>query len=400
MVRKILLPVAILAAVIFFIIAVRKTGAPETSGFFPGGEAGLTVSTGAFDGGSLWATMAGLGRPAGEIAGLQKALSGAVNGRFPRAGDAYALALSTSGELAKFAVVSGEFLYELRKVENGGFLLSLSTLTLRSERETVSGTIESSLWESMAAKRVKPSVIIDFADIYSWEIDFLSEPRKGDRYSFVLETGLTPFGGAAFHKITAAVYSGEEAGEKYAYYYKDAYYRPDGKSLKRQFLRAPLVFRRISSYFNPKRYHPILRIFRPHNGIDYAAPSGTPVSAVADGTVSFAGVKGGYGKFIELRHGGTYTTCYGHLRSFARGIRSGKKVSQGEVIGYVGMTGLATGPHLDFSIKSGGRFVNFLKLSLPSASSLSGVELADFTEAIKPAEEALKKAGESPADRK
>jgi murein DD-endopeptidase MepM/ murein hydrolase activator NlpD len=379
------------AAALF--LAACKGPSSSESGFFAGGDAGLNVSTGAFTGGAFWNDLSAAGRPDGEIAGIDKALSAAMKGRHPRSGDRYAIALTTTGSLARFAVATGTELFELRSNEKGRFDVLRATLPVTVSSELVSGTIETSLWESLASKRVSPAVILDFADIFAWEIDFLTEPRKGDRYAFIIETGRTSFGAAAGQKIPAALYNGEETGLKSAYQYKDGYYRAEGKSLKRQFLRAPLVFRRISSHFNPRRYHPVLRIFRPHNGIDYAAPPGTPVSAVADGTVSFVGRKGGYGKFIQLRHGGTYVTGYGHLRGFARGLRAGKKVAQGEVIGYVGSTGLASGPHLDFSIKMNGRFVNFLKLSLPSASSLSGQELAAFTESIRPLQERLDKSG-------
>jgi len=392
MVKKIIVAAVVLAAAAFCFFSVRKAVKIPVSGFFPGGEAGFSVSTGTFAGGSFWGTLMSLGRPSREIAALEKVLTPAVRRKFPRSGDLYALALSTSGELGKFSFVSGASLYELTMTTNGIFSLSSSTLEVKIETAAIGGRIENSLWESLAARNIPPAVILDYADIYSWEIDFLTEPRKGDRYAFILETGRTALGHIARQKIIAAMYSGAETGERPAYFYLDGYYRPDGRSLKRQFLRAPLVFRRISSYFNPRRYHPILRIFRPHNGIDYAAPSGTPVSAVADGVVTFAGWKGGYGKFLEMHNGGTYITAYGHLRSFAKGIGTGKRVSQGEVIGYVGSTGLATGPHLDFSIKKDGRFVNFLKLDLPAAVNLKGEKLRGFLEAVKSPQAALEKA--------
>ena len=243
--------------------------------------------------------------------------------------------------------------------------------------------MENSLWEAMSGQSVPPSVIMEFADIFAWKIDFLTEPRKGDAFALLWEERRTALGAPCPAKILGAVYRGAETGEEYAFYYGNSYYDEKGASLRRAFLRAPLSYRRISSYFSRSRFHPILRIYRPHYGIDYAAPSGTPVSAVADGTAAFAGWKGGYGKFIELRHGGTYVTGYGHLRSFAKGLKAGKKVSQGDVIGYVGMTGLATGPHLDFSIKKNGRFVNFLRLELPPAASLKGAKLEIFAEKIR-----------------
>ncbi|HOW90159.1 MAG TPA: peptidoglycan DD-metalloendopeptidase family protein, partial [Elusimicrobiales bacterium] len=327
--RKIL-AAAVLAAALLAYYALRRSSAPPPSGFFPGGENGLSVSTGSFSGGSFWGTLMELGRPGPEIAALEKALRRSVKGGFPRSGDLYALALSTSGELGKFSLVSGDDLYELTRTTGSEFSVAVSSLPVHVETRAISGTIRTSLWESLSGQGVPPPVIMDYADIYAWEIDFLTEPREGDRYAFVLETGAASLGRPVFQRITAAMYTGGETGERTAFLYKGGYYGPDGRSLKRQFLRAPLAFRRISSYFNPRRFHPVLRIFRPHNGIDYSAPAGTPVSSVADGTVVFAGWKGGYGKFVEIRHGGTYATGYGHLRGFAKGVRSGARVSQGD----------------------------------------------------------------------
>ena len=148
------------------------------------------------------------------------------------------------------------------------------------------------------------------------------------------------------------------------------------------FLRAPLHYRRISSYFTNRRFHPVLKYYRPHHGIDYAAPRGTPVSAVADGTVTFAGWKGGNGKLVMLKHGGGYSTTYGHLSGFARGVRSGRRVAQGDVVGYVGSTGLSSGPHLDFRIKQNGKPLNFLKIKYRSSGGVSGKAKAVVAAAI------------------
>jgi murein DD-endopeptidase MepM/ murein hydrolase activator NlpD len=258
------------------------------------------------------------------------------------------------------------------------------TVPVSAEVFESSGTLTSSLWAAMSSAGLSPAVIMEFADIFAWEIDFLTEPRAGDRFALVWEERVNALGRRCGIRLSAAAYSGSEAGDARGYWYEGSYYNDKGDSLRRAFLRAPLSYRRISSYFSKARFHPILRRYRAHNGIDYAAPPGTPVSAVADGVVSFKGWKGGYGNFIELRHGGSYVTGYGHLRGFARGLRQGQKVSQGQVIGYVGSTGLSTGPHLDFSLKVNGRFTDFLRFRPPSVASLSGAELKRFGETSAP----------------
>lgn len=245
------------------------------------------------------------------------------------------------------------------------------------------GTIKTSLWESMSSQGINPELIVNFADIFAWQIDFLTEPRVGDTYRLIYEKYVTDDGLTKYGDILAAQY--DASGQVYtALLYTDTaghkdYYAPDGKSLESAFLRAPLQFRRISSYFTLRRYHPILKVFRPHLGIDYAAPSGTPVSAIGEGTVTFAGVKGGFGNFISLRHSNGYASYYGHLLRFAKNLRSGLHVRQGQVIGYVGASGLATGPHLDFRITRDNVFINFLKLKFPSATRISDKDREAFT---------------------
>jgi undecaprenyl-diphosphatase len=357
------------------------------------------VSTGTFKSGDSFDSTLGHKIPCGDIRAIEKALKKAGAGVL-QPGDIYAVSFSTPGAamdcelnavhlrrrnseiVMDFMLARGEDLYSVSR-KGDGFESAKGNVPVSSITFTAQGALESSLWYAMRASSVPAGVIMEFADIFAWKIDFLTEPRKGDTFALIWEERRTALGVLCPAKILGAVYHGVETGEEYAFRYRDSYYNEKGASLRRAFLRAPLSYRRISSYFSRARFHPILRIYRPHNGIDYAAQSGTPVSAVADGTVAFAGWKGGYGKFIELHHGGTYVTGYGHLRSFAKGLRAGKKVSQSDVIGYVGMTGLATGPHLDFSIKKNGRFVNFLKLDLPPAASLKGAELESFANEIR-----------------
>jgi murein DD-endopeptidase MepM/ murein hydrolase activator NlpD len=165
---------------------------------------------------------------------------------------------------------------------------------------------------------------------------------------------------------------------------ESGYYAPDGKNLRKAFLRSPLEFSRISSGFSSARFHPILKTWRAHSGIDYAAPTGTRVKAAADGTVAFAGWQGGYGNVVILQHQGRYSTVYGHLSSFAKGLRSGQRVSQGDIIGHVGATGMATGPHLHYEFRENGVQRDPLRLAMPTATPVASKHLPAFYEYTQP----------------
>ncbi len=230
------------------------------------------------------------------------------------------------------------------------------------EFQIFSGSIEDNLYSSGLKAGLAPSIILELSDIFSSQIDFTTDLRKGDTFSVIVSKNP-----GSLRRILAARLNVN--GETYeAYYFKvpnsqGAYYDENGNSLEKSFLKAPLQYRRISSFFTKKRFHPILKIYRPHFGIDYAAPMKTPVSSVGDGKVIFVGTKGGFGKIVEIKHDDTYTSSYGHLSKFAPKLKVGKMVKKGEVIGYVGMTGLATGPHLDFRFYEKGRPVDFTKIS-------------------------------------
>lgn len=290
------------------------------------------------------------------------------------------------------------------KVKGDGELLSLSYLngadTVRSvvpaqdrfrvvdepaqfETSTLvrSAEIRSSLFGAADTADIPDSVAIQLADVFGGEIDFYHELRKGDRFSVVYEMHYLAGRPVRAGRVIAAEFINR--GKSYrAVYYVDAqgkggYYAPDGQSLRKAFLRAPLVFTRISSRFG-MREHPFLHTWRKHTGVDFAAPEGAPVRATADGVVEFAGRKGGYGNAIILRHNSQYSTLYGHLRGFARGIHSGVRVEQGDVIGYVGHTGWATGPHLHYEFRIAGVARNPLAVSLPAAVPVPSRELPEF----------------------
>ncbi len=319
-----------------------------------------------------------------EVARIISIMEKNLNLRSLQENDYYDLCLSTSGVFHHLTIIHGLKQYSAAVVGNKRrFISKVSDIPVNAAQQSAGGKISGSLWESMERKGIPPQIIMTFADIFAWNIDFLTETQERDSFAVIWQENRTPLGALVGMKILAAEYDGKGTGHETAVLFENNYYSKEGKSLQNFFLRAPLQYRRISSTFSKRRFHPILRIFRAHNGIDYAAPSGTPVSSVADGVVTFAGWRGGYGKFVEVRHGNNYVTGYGHLSRIAEIAGAGRHVKQGQIIGYVGMTGLATGPHLDFSIKESGKYVNFLKLKFRSAVSLSGSKRQVFLSSSK-----------------
>lgn len=269
-------------------------------------------------------------------------------------------------------------------LENTGdsFLVRVEPVKFSRLVKGVKGVIHNSLWESMISQCKDPELILKFADLFAWEIDFLTEIRNGDEFRLIFEELRKDGEFAKYGDILAAEYilSGDTHT---AILYQDSsghedYYNLSGESLRKTLLRSPLNYRRISSGFSYSRFHPVFKRYQPHYGVDYAAPVGTPVSAAGDGVVIFAGWNQGLGKAIKIKHPKGFVTSYGHLSRFAKGIKKGKKVQQKEVIGYVGQTGAATGPHLDYKCKKNGRYVNPLKMTVPSVDPLKAEYLNDF----------------------
>lgn len=234
---------------------------------------------------------------------------------------------------------------------------------------TVSGEILNSLFGALSHAGEKDQLAITFAEIFAWDIDFRHDLRAGDRFRVIVEKYYKDDAFIHYGNIQAAEYINR--GEVHrAIYFKDPdgredYFTPEGTSLRRSFLRSPLRFTRISSGYSHRRFHPILKRRMPHLGIDFAAPTGTPVRAVGDGVVTRRGWKRGNGNMVLIRHPNGYETMYNHLSRFGKNIRAGRRVKQKDVIGYVGSTGLSTGPHLDYRMKKHGRFINPLKEKFP-----------------------------------
>jgi murein DD-endopeptidase MepM/ murein hydrolase activator NlpD len=251
-----------------------------------------------------------------------------------------------------------------------------------------SGEIRSSLFAATDAAGLSDAIAMQVADIFSTDIDFHRDLRRGDHFSVVYEMFYDRGEPVRSGRVLAAEFI--NVGKLYRAVYfqysenQGGYYTPEGRNIRKAFLRSPLEFSRISSGFS-NRFHPILKRWRAHKGIDYAAPTGTRVKATADGVVEFAGrSSGGYGNLIVLRHQSKYTTYYGHLSGFAKGIRKGARVSQGEVIGYVGATGLATGPHLHYEFRINDIHQNPLKVVLPGAPPISAELKPAFDAAAQP----------------
>ncbi len=333
-------------------------------------EPPVRISSGTFSS-SLDALLKSEGLDDAERYRVYKELAPKLNLRRLRPEDTYSITFSTWGPMRRMVITKDLREYTLLP-SSGTYSLSVTPVPLTEASRMVYGDIKSSLWESMTSSGVPAAVILDYADIFSWSVDFLTEVRDGDKWALAWDYKTDPSGRVVSQKVRSAYYDGKGSGRKSAAAWGDGYYDSKGDSMRSMFLRAPLHYRRISSYFTGRRFHPVLKIFRAHYGIDYAAPVGTPVSAVADGRVVFAGWKGQNGRLVMLRHGAGYETDYGHLSRFAKGIKSGRRVSQGDVIGYVGASGLATGPHLDFRIKLHGTPLNFLKIKYRSSSGISG----------------------------
>ena len=296
-------------------------------------------------------------------------------------GDTYTL-LATPDSILSFEYQKG--LRERCRVtrEDGQIKTVVEPVEFQCMVKSLQGEIESSLWLSMIGLCESPELIMKLTEVFEWEIDFLTEPRKRDRFRVMFEEQYKEGVFVRYGDILAAEYSsGDTVHQAVLYRSSDGrkgYYNPSGKSVRKAFLKSPLNYRRISSHFSYRRFHPVFKRYQPHLGVDYAAPRGTPVVASGDGVISYAGWKRGFGKIVEIRHPNGFVTSYGHLSRFARGIGRGAVVKQKDLIGYVGNTGASTGPHLDYRVKADGRYVNPLRMVAPPTDPIRKDYLADF----------------------
>lgn len=292
------------------------------------------------------------------------------------------LRFGTKGKLLQEVVLTRSRTENLRaQLVDGTYVTKKEVRQPQVELAFATGEIQSSLFIAGKEAGLNTGITMELSSLFGWDIDFVYDIRKGDRFDVLYEKqyldgeeiGDGRILAANFinrgKKITAILYT-DESG-------KTAYYSPEGKSVQKAFLRAP-IDARISSSFNLQRRHPILNVVRPHEGTDYAAATGSPIMAAGDGRVRFKGTKGGYGRTVELQHGDGITTLYAHMNSYARGIATGKTVKQGQVIGYVGSSGMATGPHLHYEFRVNGSPRNSRTVKLPDAVPVPKAEMAKF----------------------
>jgi len=319
---------------------------------------------------SLSASLQMKGLPPPLVSSLIQALRPVFDFRRSLPGDRYHLVRNGKGEVVSFTYQSGPLdCYEVKRVKDR-LEAKKRVFATKARRVLLEGQVEASLFDAMEEIGEQAELAMDFARIFLWDIDFNTDPRAGDRFRMIVEKLYLDGEFVKYGKILIAQYQNQ--GQLFSgIYYRDGqgkedYYTPEGKSVRKALLRSPLQFNRITSRFTRSRLHPVLGGYRPHLAVDYKAPTGTPVWAVADGWVSSCGWSGGGGNSIALRHRMGFSTFYSHLSRFARGIRRGAPVKQGQIIGYVGSTGLATGSHLDYRIQKDGRFINPLqKINLP-----------------------------------
>ncbi len=318
-----------------------------------------------------------LGRKCQDIFPLQRIKSG----------HAYRMILENN-QLQRFEYeIDSEQKLKINVAKNGEFSIAKAKIDYTVKNEVVQGVIENNLFKSMNESGESPNLAIALANIFAWDIDFIRDIRKGDSFKLIVEKRYRKGAFDNYGDILAARFT-NRGDDFMAFLYeldkRAEYFDSQGKSVRKTFLKAPLNFTRISSGYSLHRKHPILNVVRPHQGIDYAAPTGTPIKTVADGVVICRRYARHAGRYIKIRHCNSYVTVYNHMSRFARGIKRGSRVQQGDVIGYVGSTGLATGPHLDFRVKQNGHYRNPLKIESDPAKPIPESQMKRFQAKIKP----------------
>jgi murein DD-endopeptidase MepM/ murein hydrolase activator NlpD len=335
---------------------------------------------------TLSAMLARLGVDAQTAAQVIGTTRPVFNLRHIQAGNSLALGRSLEGELhaVRYEINSDRVLWVRRQED--GFRADIRTIPTRTDTVGVTGRIDDSLFGAVIDAGESPELAMRLAEIFGWDLDFYTDPRPGDTFRVAVEKKTYLDGKlAGYGKIYAAEY--DNAGRNYqAVLFHDpagrpAYYQPDGQSLQKMFLRSPLKFSaRITSHFSYRRFHPVLKRYRPHLGIDYGAPVGTPVQSIGAGRVVEAGTQWGAGRFVKIRHANGYQTMYLHLSRIL--VQRGQRVEQGQRIGLVGRSGhLATGPHLDFRVLLHGKYLNFERLNLPPTHPVAKRDWKEFAEA-------------------
>jgi murein DD-endopeptidase MepM/ murein hydrolase activator NlpD len=313
-----------------------------------------------------------------------RALSGVLDFRAIKVGQKYRLHMGDDNRVQAFHLDVSRLVKVRAQRDPGGKLVGRKDQTeTRLEVEAISGRIRSSLHTAVKATGEDTSLVSFFVDVFAYDLDFYVDQHEGDTFRVIVEKEYIGDEFLRYRRVVAAEYAGK-AGTYRAFWWQapgaknGRYYDEKGTSVEKSLLKTPLKYTRVSSGFNPKRYHPVLHRTRAHLGIDYAAPTGTPVRSAASGTIVSRGPAGGAGNMVIVKHEGGMQTVYMHLSRFAKGQKIGQRVAQKDVIGYVGMTGLATGPHLHFGVKMNGSYVDPMKLKIVRSAGVAKKDLADF----------------------
>jgi murein DD-endopeptidase MepM/ murein hydrolase activator NlpD len=316
-----------------------------------------------------------------QVMALYQAVRNVYDLRRLDVGQPYHIRYSPEGQLQAFTydIDAQKRLQAVRQEQT--FTGRIELIPYKRRERIIAGRIADTIYAALTAQGENARLINDFAEIFAWSIDFATDLRPDDTYRLLIEEHQHEGQPPQYRRILAAELVNRKRTLQTVFYQHDeveGYYQPDGRSMRGMFLRSPLRYTRISSGYSQRRFHPILKRHRPHRGIDFAAPAGTPVHSIGDGKVAWVGRKGPNGKMIKIQHNKTYTSYYLHLARYAKDVRAGARVRQGQVIGYVGSTGLSTGPHLDFRMTKNGKHINPLKQQNLSAPPLSQVMLAQF----------------------
>ncbi len=278
------------------------------------------------------------------------------------------------------------FVYEINKVKYikvqllDSLVIELKERDVKVREKSVSGTINSSLYETLVNQNSSIVLAGELAEVFAWQIDFYTI-QKGDRFYAIYEERFVDEESVGIGDILVAKFIHKKNPFNAFLYTQNnnkEYFDEEGNSLQKEFLKAPLKYRRISSHYSGRRLHPILRVYKPHRGIDYAAAIGTPVQAVGDGIIIKVGRNGAAGRMVKIKHNSVYSSAYLHLSGYAKGVKSGARVRQGQVIGFVGSSGRSTGPHLDFRFWKNGSLVNYLRQKFPSSKAVADSNKSEF----------------------
>jgi len=343
---------------------------------------GKTITEVVKNGDTAGLVLARLGLPTSEVGNIIQAAAPIYNLKNVHIGHKFQKNISNDDIKVTYQIDAKERLVLTTK-SGHSWQAEIVSRPLFTRTNMVEGVIQDSLFYDAGKAGLEDALTIQLVDIFAWDIDFVRDLRKGDAFKVLYEEAFDDEGRRVDYTILSAEFVNR--GHVYtAIRYKDKkgnfeYYDQEGRNLRKTYLKSPVRYSRISSRFSVSRKHPVLGYTRAHRGVDYAAKSGTPIRSIGDGKVVYKGWRGGYGRFIEIRHtNGIHSTAYAHMRRYAKGIRKGSYVKQGQIIGYVGMTGLATGPHLHFEFRSRGRAVNPLRVKHKAAKPVPKTEITAF----------------------